>query len=106
MGGARNERLRHTTCWEYRKQFALDLCRDAMSNTYQHIDDLQQDLTMLKLALELFDDAPTQARVLTRIGASMTEYLHLVDGHLSAIIEAEGALSRAGGLTSGEMPEE
>jgi hypothetical protein len=62
-----------------------------MSDRDHQLDELHQELGMLKTALELFDDSPAQVHILTRVLTCIAEYTQLVDGRLSAVIEAETA---------------
>jgi hypothetical protein len=64
-----------------------------MSDRDHQLDQLHQELGMLQTALELFDDPPAQTHILTRVLTCITEYTQLVDGRLSAVIEAETASS-------------
>jgi hypothetical protein len=58
-----------------------------MSNRGNHIDQLHDELGMLKTAYELFTDPPSQRHILARVLTCVTEYTQLVDGQLSAVIE-------------------
>ena len=59
-----------------------------MSNKGNQIDQLHDELGMLKTAYELFTDPSSQRHILARVLTRVTEYTQLVDGQLSAVIEA------------------